>query len=66
MKAKEKLKKKDICYCDKCSSPIGSKQKAYPIEELYAGEIVNVLVCNDCSNEHQAQLIWSINAQTQI
>lgn len=64
MKAKEKLKKKDICYCNKCASPIGSKQTAYSIEELYAGEIVNILVCNDCNNEHQLQLSWSIDAQT--
>jgi|LakMenEpi03Aug12_1017415.scaffolds.fasta_scaffold06758_1 hypothetical protein len=66
MKSKEKInkQKKDICYCNKCASPIGSKQTAYSIEELYAGEIVNILVCNDCNNEHQLQLSWSIDAQT--
>ena len=65
MKSREKInkEKKDICYCNKCASPIRSKETAYAIEELYIGVIVSILVCNDCNNEHQAKLKWSINAQ---
>jgi hypothetical protein len=39
------------------------KKSAYSIKELYAGQIIDVLVCSDCNNEHQAELNWSINHQ---
>jgi hypothetical protein len=39
------------------------KNSAYSIKELYAGQIIDVLVCSDCNNEHQAELNWSINHQ---
>jgi hypothetical protein len=63
MKSKEKLKKKEICYCNKCASPIRSKEHAYTVPELYIGQIVNIIVCSECNDEHQAEMKWSINHQ---
>jgi hypothetical protein len=62
MNSKEKLKKKEICYCDKCASPM-NKNSGYLIKEIYARQIIDVLVCSDCNNEHQTELNWSINHQ---
>ena len=40
-----------------------NKNSGYLIKEIYARQIIDVLVCSDCNNEHQTELNWSINHQ---
>ena len=64
VKTMKALKTKKACtYCDMCHGEINNINNVYPITEILYGEIIGLMVCSDCNEQHQRELEWNIRKQ---
>lgn len=58
-----KTKKACVTHCDMCHGEINNINNVYPITEILYGEIIGLMVCSDCNEQHQRELEWNIRKQ---